>query len=150
MLEDDGQEWWGYGFMSDHSDANAVEKQFMENVLYLEFYCRNVDLERRGVTLAARISALFDRLPAGCESHITDDRSALVRAIVDFRNRAAHGKYDSPRPSSERLLALSIKIAVLLHISETLDESGETEALQRSSVGSPLLRKMLVTTDHPI
>jgi hypothetical protein len=150
MLEDDGQEWWGYGFMFDHSDAIAVEKQFIENVLYLEFYCRNLGLERRGLTLAKRIAALFDRLPAGCESHITDDRVALVRAIVDFRNRTAHGTYDSTRPSSDRVLALSIKVAALLHISETLDESGNEEALRRASMGGPFLRKMLATTDRSL
>jgi len=148
MIEDDGQEWYGYGFMSEHSDANAVEKQFMENVLYLEFYCRNLGLEKRGVTLAQRISALFDRLPAPCESHITDDRTALVRAIVDFRNRTVHGKYDSPRPSPERVLTLSIKIAALLYLSGILDESGAEEAMQRASAGSPFLRSMLSNSDR--
>lgn len=37
MIED-GQEWFGYGFMSDHSDPNKVESQFMENIQFLEYY----------------------------------------------------------------------------------------------------------------
>jgi len=34
-LIEDGQEWFGYGFMTDHSDLSEVERQFMDNIQYL-------------------------------------------------------------------------------------------------------------------
>lgn len=136
MIED-GQEWWGYGFGGDCSEPEEIERQFMDNILYLEYYCRNLGLEKKGLTLAQRISALFDRLPIGCDCLITDDRKRMIQAVVSFRNRMAHGKYDTPRPSCERLLALSTKDATLLFLREALDESGPGEALRLSSGGSP-------------
>ncbi len=149
MLED-GQEWFGYGFMSDHSDPNEVERQFMENVQYLEYYCRSIGLEKKGMTLARKIAALFGRLPSGCEGAITDHREGMIREIVGFRNRAAHAKYDSPRPTSERLLALSIKVAALLSLNDSLDDGGPDDALQMSKKWSPYLLKMLARSDRPI
>jgi hypothetical protein len=147
MLED-GEEWFGYGFLSDHSDPNKVERQFMDNIEYLEFYCRHIGLEKRGVTLAKRISALFDRLPTDCEGTITDHREGMICKVVNFRNRVAHGKYDSARPTSERLLALSIKLAALLMLNDTLDSSGPDATLRLSKKASPYLRKMLALSDR--
>ena len=146
---EDGQEWFGYGFMSDHSDPDEVERQFMENIQYLEHYCRNIGLEKKGMTLAKRISALFDRLPLGCEASITDHRDGVIREVVAFRNRTAHGDYDSPRPTAERLLALSIKVASLLSLNDILDDSGPDAASQSSKKGSPYLLKMLAHSDRP-
>ncbi|MGD0294150.1 MAG: HEPN domain-containing protein [Terracidiphilus sp.] len=148
MIED-GQECFGYGFMSDHSDPNEVERQFMDNIQYLEYYCSNIGLGKKDITLAKKISALFDRLPSDCEGTITDYRDGMIREVVDFRNRTAHGKYDSPRPTSERLLALSIKLAALLSLNDTLDDSGPDAALQLSKKGSPYLLKMLALSDRP-
>ena len=148
MIED-GQEWWGYGFGGDCSEPDEVERQFMDNVLYLEYYCRNLGLEKKGLTLAQRISALFDRLPIGCDRSITDDRDAMIKAVVAFRNRTAHGKYDTPRPSCERLLALATKIAALLFLSDALDESGPAEAQRLSKAGSPYVRAKLALSDKP-
>jgi hypothetical protein len=99
------------------------------------------------MTLAKKISALFDRLPPDCEGNITDFREGMIRQKVDFRNRTAHGRYDSPRPTSERLLALSIKLAALLQLSETLDASGHDAASSLSKRGSPFLRSMLAHSD---
>lgn len=147
MIED-GQEWFGYGFMSDHSDPNKVESQFMENIQFLEYYCRNIGLGKKGMTLAKKISALFDRLPSDCEGAITDHRGGMIREVVDFRNRAAHGIYDLPRPTPERLLALSIKLAALLSLNDTFDDNGPDAALQMSKKGSPYLLKMLVLSDR--
>jgi len=148
VMIEDGQEWYGYGFMSDHSDPNAVELQFMENVRYLEYYGGQIGLEKRGMTLAKKISALFDRLPPDCEDDITDCREGMIREAVDFRNRTAHGRYDSPRPTSERLLALSIKLAALLQLCETLDAIGRDAASSLSKRGSPFLRSMLALSDR--
>lgn len=146
MIED-GQEWWGYGFGGDCSEPDDVEHQFIENIRYLEYYCRNLGLEKKRLSLAKRISALFDRLPPGCDHCITDDREALINAVVAFRNRMAHGKYDTPRPTCERLLVLTIKIATLLFLSDALDESGPAEALHLSRRGSPYLRAQLAVSD---
>lgn len=146
---EDGQEWFGYGFISDHSDPNEVERQFMENIQYLEHYCRNIGLEKKGMTLARRISALFDRLPLDCEASITDHREGMIREVVTFRNRAAHGDYDSPRPTSERLLGLSSKVASLLSLSDIFDDSGPDAASLSSKQGSPFLLKMLAQSDRP-
>jgi hypothetical protein len=147
MIED-GQEWFGYGFISDHSDPNEVECQFMKNIQYLEYYCRNIGLRKKGMTLAKKISALFDRLPSDCESSITDHRERMIREVVDFRNRAAHGIYDLPRPVPERLLALSIKLAALLSLNDMLDDNGPDAASQLSKRGSPYLLKMLAFSDR--
>lgn len=147
MIED-GQEWFGYGFMSDHSDPNEVERQSRDNIQFLEYYSRNIGLDKKGMTLARKISALFDRLPFDCEGAITDHRDGVIREVVSFRNRAAHGKYDSSRPTSERLLSLSIKIAVLLSLNDVLDESGPDAALKSSKKWSPYLLKMLALSDR--
>jgi hypothetical protein len=147
MIED-GQEWFGYGFMSDHSDPDEVERQFMYNIQYLEYYSRSIGLERKGMTLAKKISALFDRLPSDCEGAITDHQEGMIREAVDFRNRAAHGNYDSPRPTPERLLVLSIKLAALLSLNDTFDDSGPDAASQLSKKGSPYLLKMLALSDR--
>ena len=146
---EDGQEWFGYGFLSDHSDPNEVERQFMENIQYLEYYCRNIGIEKKGITLGKKISAMFGRLPSGCEGTITDHREGMIREVVGFRNRAAHGKYDSPRPTPERLLALSIKLATLLSLNDMLDDGGPDAALEMSKRGSPYLLKMLARSDQP-
>jgi hypothetical protein len=147
MIED-GQEWFGYGFMSDYSDPDEVDRQFMDNIQYLEYYCRNIGLGEKGTTLAKKISALFDRLPSDCKRAITDHRGGMIREVVDFRNRAAHGIYDSPRPTPERLLALSIKLAALLSLNDAFDDNGPDAALQRSKKGSPYLLKMLALSDR--
>jgi hypothetical protein len=138
-----------YGFGGDCSDPDEVERQFMDNIVYLEYYCRNLGLEKKGLTLAQRISALFDRLPDGCDRAMTDDREGMIRAVVAFRNRTAHGKYDTPRPTCERLLALTVKIATLLFLNDALDESGPGEALRLSKRGSPYLRTKLALSDKP-
>ena len=147
MIED-GQEWFGYGFMSDHSDTNKVERQFMENIQYLEHYCRTIGLEKKGITLAKKVSVLFDRLPSDCESAITDNRGGMIREVVNFRNRAAHGIYDSPRPNPERLLALSTKLATLLLLNDMFDDNGPDAASRMSKKGSPYLLRMLASSDR--
>jgi hypothetical protein len=73
----------------------------------------------------------------------------MISAVVAFRNRAAHGKYDTPRPTCERLLALSTKLATLLFVSDALDEGGPDEALRLSKKGSPYLRAKLAVSDQP-
>jgi hypothetical protein len=148
MIED-GQEWFGFGFMTDDSDPNEVERQFVENIQYLEYYARNIGLEKKGMTLARRIAALFDRLPSDCEGSITDYREGMIKEVVAFRNRVAHGKYGSPRPTVHRLLALSIKLATLLSLNDTLDDGGPDAALQSSKKRSPFLLKMLASSDRP-
>jgi hypothetical protein len=148
MIED-GKEYFGYGFMSDRSDQNEVERQFMENIQYLEYHCRELGLDKRGMTLATKISALFDRLPPDCENTITDHREGMIKEVVRFRNRTAHGDYDSPRPASKRLLALSIKIASLLTLNDALDDSGPQAASELSKKASPFLRSMLGLSDRP-
>jgi len=148
MIED-GKEYFGYGFITDHSDPNEVERQFMENIQYVEYRCRELGLEKRGMTLAKRISALFDRLPPDCENTITDYREGMIREVVTFRNRTAHGDYDSLRPAPERLLALSTKLASLLSLNDALDDSGPNAASQLSKKTSPFLRRMLALSDRP-
>lgn len=148
MIED-GQEWFGFGFMTDDGDPNEVERQFVENIQYLEYYVRNLGLEKKGMTLARRIAALFDRLPSECEGSITDYREGMIKEVVAFRNRAAHGKYDSPRPTVQRLLALSVKLAALLSLNDTLDDGGPDAALQSSKKGSSFLLKTLASSDRP-
>lgn len=148
MIED-GQEWFGFGFMTDDSDPNEVERQFVENIQYLEYYARKLGLEKKGMTLARRISALFDRLPARCEGSVTDCREGMIKDVVAFRNRVAHGKYDSPRPTVQRLLTLSIKLAALLSLNDRLDDGGPDAALYLSKKGSPFLLKMLASSDRP-
>jgi hypothetical protein len=149
IMIEDGQEWFGFGFMSDDSDPNEVERQFVENIQYLEYYSRSIGLEKKGMTLAKRIAALFDRLPSDCEGSLTDHREGMIRDVVDFRNRAAHSKYDSPRPIVQRLLALSIKLAALLSLNDRLDDGGPDAALQLSKKGSPFMLKMLAQSDRP-
>jgi hypothetical protein len=73
-LIEDGKEWWSFGFGDENSEPGELERQFMENMQYVEHYCRTLGLARRGVTLAQMISALFDRLPPGSGDSITDDR----------------------------------------------------------------------------
>jgi hypothetical protein len=124
IMIEDGKEWFGCGSLSNHSDPNEVEREFMDNIQYLEYYCRRLGLEEKRLILATRISALFDRLPCGCESATTDHREGMIRETVEFRNRTAHRKYDLPRPTPERLLALSIKLAALVTFNDTLDDSG--------------------------
>lgn len=149
IMIEDGKEWFGYGFISDDSDPAEIERQFMENVQFLEYRCRELGLERRGMILAKKISTLFDQLPSDCEGAITDHREGMIREVVDFRNRTAHGRYDSPRPTPGRLLVLSIKVAALLMLNDTLEESGPVAASEMSKRGSPYLKKMLASSDKP-
>lgn len=147
MIES-SKEWFGYGFMTDRSDPNAVERQFTENIQYLEYYCRTIGLEKKGMTFGKRISALFDRLPSECQGAITEHRDGMIREAVKFRNRAAHGNYYSERPTSDRLLALSIKLGALPMLNDALDDSGPDAALELTKKGSPDLRKMLALSDQ--
>jgi hypothetical protein len=148
IMIEDGKEWFGFGFLTDDSDPNEVERQFMENIQYLEYYARNIGLEKNGMSLAKRIGALFDRLPSDCEGSITDYRKGMIREVVAFRNRAVHGKYDSPYPTIQRLLALSVKLAALLSLNDMFDEGGPDAAWQLSKRGSPFLLKILASSDR--
>src|SRR5277367_7151206 len=93
------------------------------------------------MTLAKKISALFDRLPSDCEGSITDHREGMIREVVGFRNRTVHGNYDLSRPTAERLLALSIKLAALLSLNDMLDDSGPDAALQCRKSGALICSK---------
>lgn len=148
MLEDD-KEWWSFGFGDENSKPDELERQFMENMQYVEHYCRGLGLAKRGVTLAQMIAGLFDRLPANCESAITDDRQALIKDVVSFRNRVAHGKFDTPRPSFDRLLTMTTKLGALLYLNDGFDEAGADHVIDLSKRGSPYLRKMLAISDKP-
>jgi hypothetical protein len=147
MVKEAQEEWFGYGFISDDSEPEKIENQFIENIRFAEYWCRRLGMEKRGWPLAARLSALFDELPDGCERVITDDRAALIREIVNARNRFAHGKYDAPRLPHARLLVLLIKLAALLLFSDALHEKGASIAVELSQQSSPYLRKMLGQSD---
>ncbi len=66
----DGQEWFGFGFMTDDGDPNEVERQFVENIQYLAA-CQVQNLQSRLVrqrqellsesTDLRRLHCLFDR-----------------------------------------------------------------------------------------
>ena len=150
LLIEDGKEWWSFGFGDANSEPGELERQFMENMQYVEHYCRTLGLAKRGVTLAQMMSALFDRLPAGSGDSITDDRQNLIKELVSFRNRVAHGKFDTPRPSFDRLLAITTKLGALLFLNDGLDEYGADGVFDLSKRGSPYLRGMLARSDKSV
>lgn len=143
------QGWFGYGFLGSHSTAKEIEDQFIENLRFAEFWCRRLGLAKKRVTLAARLSTLFDELPVECQRVITDNRHALIQEIVRTRNRFVHGDFFSPRVSDHRLHVLSIKLATLLLFSDVLHDYGTDMVLKLSLNGSPYLRGQLAQSDQP-
>lgn len=147
MAKESEEEWFGYGFIGSDSEPEEIERQFIENVRFAEYWCRHLGLENKRLSLAARLEQLLGELPEECQRAITDEPSALIREIVAARNRFAHGKFDSPRPSFARLLVLSIKLASLLFFSDILHEQGALAAAKISRNSSPYLKKMRGQSD---
>lgn len=147
MAKESEEEWFGYGFIGSDSEPEEIERQFVENVRFAEYWCRHLGLEKKKSSLAARLSQLFDELPEECQHAITDAPVALIREIVAARNRFAHGKFDTPRPPFARLLVLSIKLASLLFFSDILHEHGALAAAQIPQQSSPYLRRMRGRSD---
>lgn len=50
-MEESEQEWFGYGFIGEDSGPEEIERQFVENVRYAEFWCRHLGFEKKGVSL---------------------------------------------------------------------------------------------------
>jgi hypothetical protein len=93
------QEWFGYGFIGRGHTAKEMRINSSKTFASLSFGANGEGFQK---TLASRLSALFNELPANCQRAITDDRNALISEIVYARNRFAHGDYLRPRLSDDR------------------------------------------------
>lgn len=145
-IDEDGTEWIGYTFGSDDEPDKATEN-FLGNVQYAEWLFRKLSSKKGRTTLEAQLNYLFALLPQGAERAITDDRLTLVRDIVKTRNRFAHGVFEQARPATNRIHALSIKVAALLSFAEMVSEGEPESVMEMAQRGSPSLRKVLAETD---
>jgi hypothetical protein len=145
--DDDGKEWIGYTFGCEETDHVAVINALTGNVQYLEWFFRQIVGKSKLPSLAEQLNYLFELLPSEAESAITDQRSCLIRDIVQTRNRYAHGKFEEPAPSIERVYTLSIKVAALLCYAELVHEGHPDQAVSMAATASPYLRAKLSETD---
>jgi hypothetical protein len=148
-IDEDGKEWFGYGFSSEESDHEAVISAFVGNVQYLEWFYRQIASKSEKRTLAEQLHYLFDLLPHEAERAITDNRLSFVRDVVRTRNRYAHGKFEEDAPAISRVHTLSLKTAALLSFAERVHEEHPDEAVALARGGSPYLRGKLGQSDVP-
>jgi len=148
MATDKHDEWFGCALISPDSTPQEIEQQFIQNMRYAEYRCRELGLQEHYRSLRERLSALLGELPREYQRLITDDPVSLIRDLVVTRNRFAHGDYDSARPSNARLHALSVKIGFILFLSESLHEDGEKALESEARILSDSLKQVLQQTDR--